>query len=315
MEIADWLGALEEAAALGCRHVQFIGGEPTMYPGLPRLIERARELRYEDVCVYTNGTHMTAAVKQTFLDHRVILAFSLYGTSGAVHDAVTRRNGSFEKTSDALALGPRGRTASARRCHRHGEQRGRRRTGGAHAARGGNPRASGSASRARPRIRPASRALADEGAVREMRQRQGLRQRERRDIPVRIRALCAARPYPPARPARRVRRARAADVPGGALGDAFRGAAVLARARPRPLHAGKEAGPLHSGKDPGPCIPETGYEPGTFPIHVIATDYPHRDSLFPEAINRFIGRDDLSAAAKERILWQNVVRLYRRAAA
>jgi MoaA/NifB/PqqE/SkfB family radical SAM enzyme len=102
MELADWLGALDEAAALGCRNVQFIGGEPTMYPGLPRLIERARELRYEDVCVYTNGTHLTAAVKQTFLDHRVSLAFSVYGTSGAVHDAVTRRNGSFEKTSDAL---------------------------------------------------------------------------------------------------------------------------------------------------------------------------------------------------------------------
>jgi hypothetical protein len=84
---------------------------------------------------------------------------------------------------------------------------------------------------------------------------------------------------------------------------------------PGPCTPEKKPGPCTPEKDPGPCIPETGYEPGTFPIHVIATDYPHRDSLFPEAINRFIGRDDLSAAAKERILWQNVVRLYRRAAA
>ena len=46
---------------------------------------------------------------------------------------------------------------------------------------------------------------------------------------------------------------------------------------------------------------------------VIATDYPHCDSLFPEAIRRFIERTDVSMTAKERILWQNVVRLYPRA--
>lgn len=48
---------------------------------------------------------------------------------------------------------------------------------------------------------------------------------------------------------------------------------------------------------------------------VIATDYPHRDSLFPEAISGFVDRSDLSAAAKQRILWQNVAKLYPRAVA
>lgn len=47
---------------------------------------------------------------------------------------------------------------------------------------------------------------------------------------------------------------------------------------------------------------------------VIATDYPHRDSLFPEAIQTLVERDDLSARAKTRILWDNVARLYARAA-
>ena len=44
---ADYKRLLEEAAALGCRAVQFIGGEPTLHRGLPELITWARALRYE----------------------------------------------------------------------------------------------------------------------------------------------------------------------------------------------------------------------------------------------------------------------------
>jgi len=46
---------------------------------------------------------------------------------------------------------------------------------------------------------------------------------------------------------------------------------------------------------------------------VIATDYPHRDSLFPMAISALMERKDLSLATKERILWGNAANLYRRA--
>lgn len=46
---------------------------------------------------------------------------------------------------------------------------------------------------------------------------------------------------------------------------------------------------------------------------VIATDYPHRDSLFPEAIQILVDRDDLSRRTKERILWDNAAQLYTRA--
>lgn len=46
---------------------------------------------------------------------------------------------------------------------------------------------------------------------------------------------------------------------------------------------------------------------------VITTDYPHRDSLFPEAIQCFVDRNDLSAVTKAKILWSNVVCLYPRA--
>ena len=38
----DWKRALREAATLDCRSVQFIGGEPTLHPELPDLIDRFR---------------------------------------------------------------------------------------------------------------------------------------------------------------------------------------------------------------------------------------------------------------------------------
>ncbi|MFC5742581.1 radical SAM/SPASM domain-containing protein [Dyella tabacisoli] len=102
MKLDDWIDALDQAAALGCKKVQFIGGEPTLYPGLAQLIAHARKTGYEHVCVYTNGTHFTDHLKAVFLEHQVNLAFSVYGSSEAVHDRITQRKGSFVKTDRAV---------------------------------------------------------------------------------------------------------------------------------------------------------------------------------------------------------------------
>jgi uncharacterized protein len=48
---------------------------------------------------------------------------------------------------------------------------------------------------------------------------------------------------------------------------------------------------------------------------VFSSDYPHCDSLFPEAVSRLIDRPDISAESKRRILWDNGSRLYPRVTA
>ncbi|HEX5258153.1 MAG TPA: radical SAM protein [Sphingomicrobium sp.] len=98
----DWRDALEDAAALRCKAVQFIGGEPTIHPDLPYLIEHARSIGFERVWVYTNGTRFTDALKKVFLANRVSLAFSVYGSEGPIHDEITLRRGSHSKTLDAI---------------------------------------------------------------------------------------------------------------------------------------------------------------------------------------------------------------------
>lgn len=94
----DWLEILREAAELGCRQVQFIGGEPTLHPDLPRMIRFARARGYEFIEVYTNATHITDELLRVFVDEGVHLAVSFYSDDSAVHDAITQRRGSFQRT-------------------------------------------------------------------------------------------------------------------------------------------------------------------------------------------------------------------------
>ena len=43
---------------------------------------------------------------------------------------------------------------------------------------------------------------------------------------------------------------------------------------------------------------------------VMSTDYPHSDSLFPEAMNEFVALEGVSDKTKAKILWDNCARLY-----
>jgi predicted TIM-barrel fold metal-dependent hydrolase len=43
---------------------------------------------------------------------------------------------------------------------------------------------------------------------------------------------------------------------------------------------------------------------------VVSTDYPHADSHWPNAINRFMAIDEISTESRRKILWDNCARLY-----
>jgi MoaA/NifB/PqqE/SkfB family radical SAM enzyme len=94
----DYRRLLEEAAVLGCRSVQFIGGEPTLHRGLPELISHARRLGYDTIEVFSNGTVLPDSLLSCFAENRVRIAVSVYADDPDVHDAVTGRIGSHRKT-------------------------------------------------------------------------------------------------------------------------------------------------------------------------------------------------------------------------
>jgi sulfatase maturation enzyme AslB (radical SAM superfamily) len=89
---------LEEAHELGCRRVQFIGGEPTLNKSLPLLISTADELGYDFIEVFTNLVSLSAALLDAFVRHRVAVATSVYAASPEIHDAITQAPGSHKRT-------------------------------------------------------------------------------------------------------------------------------------------------------------------------------------------------------------------------
>lgn len=90
MQTDDWSSVIDQVAGLGARAVQFIGGEPTLHPALPGLIDHALRVRLA-VEVFTNLVHVTPELWTTFGRPGVSLATSYYSDDSDEHAAITRR--------------------------------------------------------------------------------------------------------------------------------------------------------------------------------------------------------------------------------
>jgi MoaA/NifB/PqqE/SkfB family radical SAM enzyme len=98
MNYGDWTRVLDETAELGCRSVQFIGGEPTMHPRLHDLVDHANHRGFDFIEVYTNATRLGKELMGCFQRYRVHVATSFYTDDPVVHENVTLGKGSWERT-------------------------------------------------------------------------------------------------------------------------------------------------------------------------------------------------------------------------
>lgn len=103
----DWIRIIDEAASIGVRKVQFIGGEPTLRPELPDLIGHATAagLRVE---VTSNLVRLSARMWAAAALPGVELGTSYYSDDPAEHDEIVGRRGSHARTTATI------RTALAR---------------------------------------------------------------------------------------------------------------------------------------------------------------------------------------------------------
>lgn len=97
-----WMETLTEAATSGVQEVQFIGGEPTAHPALPRLVTHARQLGLR-VEVFSNLFSIREHVWQALTQPGVSLATSYYSSGDEVHDQITHRAGSYGRTRANIA--------------------------------------------------------------------------------------------------------------------------------------------------------------------------------------------------------------------
>jgi MoaA/NifB/PqqE/SkfB family radical SAM enzyme len=73
----DWRSVVDQAERLGARMVQFIGGEPTLHPSLPALIDWARSHDVE-VEVFFTLVHIKPALWEVLSRPRGAAATSYY---------------------------------------------------------------------------------------------------------------------------------------------------------------------------------------------------------------------------------------------
>lgn len=94
----DYLGLIDQIYDLGCRKIQFIGGEPTLNRSLPKLIEAASLKGFEFIEIFTNLIHLSEDLLKVFCGFQVAVATSFYSYNPNTHDTITNRPGSFQLT-------------------------------------------------------------------------------------------------------------------------------------------------------------------------------------------------------------------------
>lgn len=97
-----WLRVISQASHLGCRSLQFIGGEPTLHPDLDIMIEHASNQGFEFIEIFTNATGLSSSRLNNLVRFNVNVACSFYSAQPRVHDMITQRDGSFHKTVNTI---------------------------------------------------------------------------------------------------------------------------------------------------------------------------------------------------------------------
>jgi len=81
---------------LGAEYITFIGGEPTLHPDLPNMVDYAVQTGYKQVMIDSNGLNIKN-IKKIPPEHLSYVTISLDGASPEVHEKVRGPN-TFSKT-------------------------------------------------------------------------------------------------------------------------------------------------------------------------------------------------------------------------
>ena len=104
MSIEEWKDIISQCAELKCDYIQFIGGEPCLYAGLPELIYFARRLGIKSIALFTNLSCITPEIISAIIDNDILVNFSIYGASAEFHDTITQIHGSFEILKEKIKI-------------------------------------------------------------------------------------------------------------------------------------------------------------------------------------------------------------------
>src|ERR1044072_644334 len=87
---------IEYCGRLGGEYITFLGGEPTLHPDLPRLVDFAIECGYRQIMINSNGL-LERTIDRIAPQKLHYISFSLDGATAAIHDQIRGAN-TYEKT-------------------------------------------------------------------------------------------------------------------------------------------------------------------------------------------------------------------------
>lgn len=87
---------MRDCRRLGGQYITFLGGEPTLHRDLPRMVDYALEIGYQQVMINSNGL-LERTIDKIAPEKLHYISFSLDGASAAIHDQI-RGEGTYEKT-------------------------------------------------------------------------------------------------------------------------------------------------------------------------------------------------------------------------
>jgi len=113
MDVAEAEQALDRGRREGAAAVGFVGGEPTLYRDLPRLVRCARDLGYSRVSLCTNGRRLArpALLESLLTAGLTRVALSIHSHRADLEDRITRRPGGFAEKLAAIDLLTKARDA------------------------------------------------------------------------------------------------------------------------------------------------------------------------------------------------------------
>jgi MoaA/NifB/PqqE/SkfB family radical SAM enzyme len=91
---------LANCRKLGADYITFLGGEPTLHPELPQMIDHAHELGFRQVMIDSNGLSL-ARIQRIAPEKLYYVTISLDGATAETHDRV-RGAGTFQKTQRTI---------------------------------------------------------------------------------------------------------------------------------------------------------------------------------------------------------------------
>lgn len=94
----DYRDLMHQAFALGCRGVQFIGGEPQLHPDFLELVRVAKDIGFTFVEVFSNLTFLSAGTVRYAAENGIRFATSVYSDDPSEHDRITTVRASHTRT-------------------------------------------------------------------------------------------------------------------------------------------------------------------------------------------------------------------------